>query len=108
MAQMVATVGIDVSKDRLDVAVHPTDEQFSVTNDAGGWRLLVRRLRRLMARGVGIEASGGYERGAISALLEAGLPVRSVNPWKLRLFAKAAGVLAKNDRLDAGVIAPQS
>jgi transposase len=105
MAQMVATVGIDVSKDRLDVAVHPTDEQFSVTNDAVGWRLLVRRLRPLMARAVGIEASGGYERGAISALLEAGLPVRSVNPWKLRLFAKAAGVLAKNDRLDAGVIA---
>ena len=105
MAQMVATVGIDVSKDRLDVAVHPTDEQFSVTNDAVGWRLLVRRLRPLMARAVGIEASGGYERGAISALLEAGLPVRSVNPWKLRLYAKAAGVLAKNDRLDAGVIA---
>jgi transposase len=105
MAQIVATVGIDVSKDRLDVAVHPTDEQFSVTNDAAGWRLLVRRLKPLMARAVGIEASGGYERGAIGALLEAGLPVRSVNPWKLRLFAKAAGVLAKNDRLDAAVIA---
>ena len=69
MAQMVPTVGIDVSKDQLDVAVHPTDEQFSVTNDAVGWRLLVRRLRPLMARAVGIEASGGYERGAISALL---------------------------------------
>jgi transposase len=105
MAQMVPTVGIDVSKDRLDVAVHPADEQFSVTNDAAGWRLLVRRLKPLMARAVGIEASGGYERGVISALLEAGLPVRSVNPWKLRLFAKAAGVLAKNDRLDADVIA---
>ena len=105
MAQMVPTVGIDVSKDRLDVAVHPTNEQFSVTNDAAGWRLLVRRIRPLMARAVGIEASGGYERGAIAALLEAGLPVRAVNPWKLRLFAKAAGVLAKNDRLDAGVIA---
>jgi transposase len=105
MAQMVPTVGIDVSKDRLDVAVHPTDQQFSVTNDAAGWHLLVRRLRPLMARAVGLEASGGYERGAIGALLEAGLPVRAVNPWKLRLFAKAAGVLAKNDRLDAGVIA---
>jgi transposase len=105
MAQMVATVGIDVCKDRLDVAVQPTDEQFSVTNDAVGWRLLVRRLKPLMARAVGIEASGGYERGVIDALLEAGLPVRAVNPWKLRLFAKAAGVLAKNDRLDAAVIA---
>jgi transposase len=105
MAQMVATVGIDVSKDRLDVAVHPSDEQFSVSNDGAGWRRLVGRLKPLMARAIGIEASGGYERGAIGALLEAGLPVRSVNPWKLRLFAKAAGVLAKNDRLDARVIA---
>jgi transposase len=105
MAQMVATVGIDVSKDRLDVAVHPSDEQFSVSNDGAGWRWLVGRLKPLMARAIGIEASGGYERGAIGALLEAGLPVRSVNPWKLRLFAKAAGVLAKNDRLDARVIA---
>ena len=105
MAQMVPTAGIDVCKDRLDVAVHPTDEQFSVTNDATGWRLLARRLKPLMVRAIGIEASGGYERAAITALLEAGLPVRSVNPWKLRLFAKAAGVLAKNDRLDAAVIA---
>lgn len=105
MAQIVTTVGIDVSKDRLDVAVHPSDEQFCVANDAEGWRQLVQRLKPLAARAIGIEASGGYERGAIGALLEAGLPVRSVNPWKLRMFAKAGGVLAKNDRLDAGVIA---
>jgi transposase len=105
MAQMVPTVGIDVSKDRLDVAIHPTGEEFSVSNDAGGWRQLIRRLKPLAASGIGLEASGGYERGAIGALLEAGLPVRQVNPWKLRMFAKAAGVLAKNDRLDAGVIA---
>lgn len=105
MAQIVPTVGIDVSKDRLDVAVHPIDEQFSVSNDATGWRRLVRRLKPLMVRAIGIEASGGYERGVIGALLDAGLPVRSVNPWKLRLFAKAGGVLAKNDRLDARAIA---
>jgi transposase len=105
MAQIVATAGIDVCKDRLDVAVHPTGEPFSVSNDATGWRELVRRLSRAEVRAIGIEASGGYERGAIGALLEAGLAVRSVNPWKLRLFARAAGVLAKNDRLDAHVIA---
>lgn len=105
MAQMVPTVGIDVSKDWLDVAVHPGDELFSVTNDTAGWRLLVRRLKPLMVRAIGIEASGGYERAAIAALLEAGLPVRSINPWKLRLFARAAGTLAKNDRLDAQIIA---
>jgi transposase len=105
MAQIVPTVGIDVSKDRLDVAVHPDDEQFSVSNDTAGWRRLVRHLKLLAARAIGIEASGGYERGVIAALLEAGLAVRSVNPWKLRQFARAAGVLAKNDRLDAQIIA---
>lgn len=105
MAQIVATVGIDVCKDRLDVAVHPTDEQFSVANDATGWRLLVRRLMPVGARAIGIEASGGYERGVIGALLDAKLAVRSINPWKLRQFARAAGRLAKNDRLDARLIA---
>lgn len=105
MAQIVATAGIDVSKDRLDVALHPADEQFSVTNDTAGWRALIRRLRPIDVRAIGIEASGGYERGAIIALLEAGLPIRSVNAWKLRQFAKAAGLLAKNDRLDARAIA---
>jgi len=105
MAQIVATVGIDVCKDRLDVAVHPSDEQFSVTNDQAGWRELVRRLRPLQARTIGLEASGGYERGPINALLTAELPVHLVNPWKLRRFAQAAGVLAKNDRLDAKLIA---
>jgi transposase len=105
MAQIVATVGIDVSKDRLDVSVHPTDEQFSVTNDHSGWRELVRRLRPLQVRAIGLEASGGYERGPIDALLDASLPVRLVNPWKLRRFAQASGVLAKNDRLDAQLIA---
>ena len=105
MAQIVATAGIDVSKDRLDVAVHPTDEQFSVSNDEAGWRELVRRLKPIAARAISIEASGGYERGVIGALLKVGLPVRSVNAWKLRQFAKAAGLLAKSDRLDARAIA---
>jgi transposase len=85
--------------------VHPSDEQFSVTNDRIGWRELIRRLKLLQARAIGIEASGGYERGPSDALLEAGLPVRLVNPWKLRRFAQAAGVLAKSDRLDVQFIA---
>jgi len=67
--------------------------------------MLCRRLRPLGARAIGIEASGGYERGVIGALLNAGLPVRSVNAWKLRQFGKAMGLLAKNDRLDAQAIA---
>jgi len=105
MTAIVPTIGIDVSKDRLDVAVHPSGEQFSIDNDVAGWRLLVRRLKPIGARAIGIEASGGYERGAIAALLKAELPVRSVNAWKLRQFARAAGLLAKTDRLDARAIA---
>lgn len=105
MAQIAPSVGIDVSKDRLDVAVHPSGEYFSVPNEAAGWRELNRRLKSIGARAIGIEASGGYERGVIGVLLKASLPVRSVNAWKLRQFAKAAGLLAKNDRLDARAIA---
>jgi transposase len=97
--------GIDVSKDRLDVALTPAQVSFSVANDEAGWRELVARLRSLRPAAVGIEASGGYERGAIRALIAAGISVRQINPFKLRQFAKASGVLAKNDRLDARVIA---
>jgi len=105
MAQMAPTVGVDVSKQRLDVALYPAEARFSASNDSAGWHELCRRLRPIGARAIGIEPSGGYERGVIAALLDAGLPVRSVNPWKLRQFAKAAGWLAKNDRLDAWAIA---
>jgi len=105
MAQMIPNVGIDVCKERLDVALYPQGSRFSVSNDAAGWRELCRRLRPIGARAIGVEASGGYERGVIGALLEAELPVRSVNAWKLRQFGKAMGTLAKNDRLDAQVIA---
>ena len=105
MAQRTPVVGIDVSKEWLDVAVYPSGEYWQVTNDEAGWRDLCRRLKARGARAIGIEASGGYERDVIIALVQAGLPVRHVNPWKLRQFAKAAGFLAKNDRLDAHAIA---
>jgi len=83
--------GIDVSKDRLDVVVLPEGWFFSVSNDTAGWAELVARLRPLAVCAIGLEPSGGYERG--------------INPNKLRQFARARGVLAKNDRLDARLIA---
>jgi len=97
--------GIDVSKDCLDVMVLPERQSFSVDNTAAGCSELVTRLRGLSIAAVGIEPSGGYERGVIRALLAAGLSVRRINPNKLRQFARARGVLAKNDRLDARLIA---
>jgi len=75
------------------------------SNDSAGWAELVARLRPLAVSAIGLEPSGGYERGIIRALLAAGLSVRRINPNKLRQFARARGVLAKNDRLDARLIA---
>jgi len=94
-----------VSKDRLDVMVLPEEQRSSVSNDPTSWAELVEQLRALSIAAIGIEASGGYERGIMRALLSAGMPVRHVNPFKLRQFAKASGVLAKNDPLDARMIA---
>ena len=102
---MLSFCGIDVSKDRLDVVVLPEGWFFSVSNDTAGWAELVARLRPLAVSAIGLEPSGGYERGIIRALLAARLSVRRINPNKLRQFARARGVLAKNDRLDARLIA---
>ena len=89
----------------MDVLLLPEGLCFSVCNDAPGWAGLIARLRPLAVSAIGLEPSGGYERGIISALLAAGLSVRRINPNKLRQFARARGVLAKNDRLDAQLIA---
>src|SRR6201987_4727550 len=97
--------GIDVSKDRLDGMVLPDRKSFSVDNNAAGYSELVKRLRGLSIAAIGIEPSGGYERAVIRALLAADLSVRRINPNKLRQFGRARGVLAKNDRLDARLIA---
>jgi transposase len=102
---MLSFCGIDVSKDRLDVMVLPDEQCSSVPNDEAGWAAIVEQLRGCSITAIGIEASGGYERGAMRALLAADLPVRQVNPFKLRQFARASGVLAKNDPLDARMIA---
>jgi len=102
---MLSFCGIDVSKDRLDVMVLPEQQCSSVRNDVVGWSELIERLRGFSIAAIGLEASGGYERGVMRALLAAGMSVRQINPFKLRQFAKASGVLAKNDRLDARMIA---
>jgi transposase len=98
-------VGIDVSKDRLDVAVRPSGDVFAVERNAAGLGLLVARLRELSPHIVALEATGGFEIVVAAALAAAGLPVVIVNPAQIRDFAKAIGQRAKSDPIDAAVIA---
>src|SRR3954453_11346044 len=98
-------VGIDVSKDRLDVHVRPTGEAFCVPRDAKGLDSLTRRLNELPVPLVVLEATGGFEATVAAALAGVGLPLCVVNPRQIRDFARAMGRLAKTDTLDAEVIA---
>jgi len=98
-------VGIDVSKARLDSMAVPDGECFSETNDELGIVALVRRLQALEPGLVVMEATGGYETAAAIAIAAAGLRLAVVNPRQVRDFAKASGILAKTDALDARVIA---
>lgn len=98
-------VGIDVSKDRLDVAVRPGGEAFVVERNAAGLERLIERLRKLPPSIVALEATGGFETVVAAALAGAGLSVVIVNPAQIRAFAKALGQNAKTDPVDAAVIA---
>lgn len=98
-------VGIDVSKARLDVAVRPSGEIWSFSNDEAGFGPLVERLKPQSPRLVVLEATGGYQAPLAAALTVAGITVAVVNPRQIRDFARATGQLAKTDVLDAEVIA---
>lgn len=102
---MEITVGIDVSKKRLDVYVHPAGTLLSVDNDGAGLAGLVDRLGALQPDCIGMEATGGYEKLAAAMLAEAGLPVVVINPAQVRHYARAVGTRAKTDSLDARMIA---
>ena len=105
MAQFAPCVGIDVSKARLDVAIFPDGTGFAVDNTPAGWAELGRRCADLAVATIGLEASGGYEQGVARALQEQGFTVRLLNALRVRRFAEALGKLAKNDSIDADVIA---
>jgi transposase len=103
---MEITVGIDVSKARLDVHVHPSGESFAVGNDEAGVAELGGRLGELGGlAAIGIEASGRYERLAVAELAARGLPVVVLNPAQVRNYAQAIGQRAKTDPIDARLIA---
>jgi transposase len=98
-------VGIDISKDHLDVHVRPTGDSFRVRYDDAGLVTLVEHLRPLAPVVLVLEATGGYEVTVAATLASAALPVAVVNPRQVRDFARATGQLAKTDTLDARVLA---
>jgi transposase len=98
-------VGIDVSKDQLDVACRPEPSRWRVANDSSGIAQCLAQLRQLKPALIVLEATGGWQCALVAALAVAKLPVAVVNPRQIRDFAKATGQLAKTDALDAGVIA---
>lgn len=97
--------GIDVGKRQLDGAVHGLEEQLRVGNDKAGLEALVQWLKAQSVERVGLEASGGYEREVAAALGAAGFEVVLHQPLEVRLFARLKRMRAKNDRIDARVIA---
>ena len=102
---MEIVVGIDVSKDRLDVHVWPSGEAFAVARTPAGLDDLQARLGGLAPTRIGVEATGGYETVVAAGLAGAGHPVVVVNPAQVRAFASALGQRAKTDPIDAAVIA---
>ncbi len=98
-------VGIDVSKDRLDVHVRPSGESFAVARDGEGLSALTARLQPLAPSLVAVEATGGFEIIVAAAVGGAGLPLAVINPAQVRHYAQALGKRAKTDAVDAEVIA---
>jgi transposase len=98
-------VGIDVSKDKLDVAVYPSNQMFNFENDQNGLDQLAQRLEDLKPQLIVFESTGGYELLAVTTLYAARLPVVVINARQIRDFAKSVGKLAKTDTIDAQVIA---
>lgn len=97
-------IGIDVSSKRLDVALSKDGPVELFENDSKGIQKLISRIKSLAISLVAFEASGSYERNLLYALLDSKIPCAVLNPKQVRDFARAKGILAKTDRLDAKVI----
>lgn len=98
-------VGIDVGKDQLDIVIHEPQLHFTVTNDGPGIRRLLNRITRYHPTRVIVEATGRREYDFVVAAAERGLPVIICQPLLVRRYAAASGILAKTDKIDAGILA---
>ena len=101
----LVVVGIDVAKDKVDACIRSLSQRQTFPSTAEGRRQLIRWLRKHKVGKAAMEATGGYERDWAKALREAGIEVRIVDPKRVRSFARSAGRLAKNDAIDAEMIA---
>jgi transposase len=105
MSQPLVFVGIDVSKDHLDVAFRPTGEAVRFTNDERGIAALLARLKDAPPELIVLESTGGYEQPVAVAVTEAGWAARIIDPTRARAFAKSLGQHSKTDAIDARVLA---
>lgn len=105
MNEIETFVGIDVAKHTLEVGLLPAKETFQVAHDEAGIDAIVARLRALAPKLIVMEATGGLETALAASLIGASLRVAVVNPRQARDFAKACGLLAKTDRIDALALA---
>ena len=106
MAQnKLVVVGIDVAKDKVDACIRSLSQRQTFPSTAEGRRALIRWVRKHKVTKAAMEASGGYEREWAKALREAGIEALIVDPKRVRNFARSAGRLAKNDPIDAEIIA---
>jgi transposase len=101
----ITTAGIDTSKAKLDIAVHGRTERWQFANALPGWRSLAAQLTKAGVARVGIEATGGYERGVVEHLRTAGFTVLVLQPIQVKAFGRVHLRRAKNDVLDAVLIA---
>ena len=98
-------IGIDVGKTFLDIYILEIDRHWQIHNIANDIKTLVKTLARFNVTRIVVEATGGYERQLVETLAAADLPVVVVQPMNIRQFAKAQGILAKTDKIDAHLIA---
>jgi len=105
MSKSLYFIGIDVSKDHLDVAIRPTDQRMQFGNDDDGIDKVIEALNPVSPTLIVLEATGSYHRLVLSRLIAAGLPAIAINPRQARDFARAIGRLAKSDAIDADILA---
>ena len=99
------TAGIDISKEKLDAAIHGLAWALCVPNDKAGWKKLAAAFKKRNVTRIGLEATGGYERGVLRHLQQAGFSVFRLQPLQVKRFAQMRLQRAKSDTLDAALIA---